>query len=70
MMIKIMKEIVKKISNKLLRYCIKIKKIIFFGIYDKLSAIDHTSFSQPSQKPEHLLVPPRDFGKVTLESSL
>ena len=38
--------------------------------YDKLSAIDHTSVPRPSQKSEHLLVHPRDLGKVALESSL
>ena len=38
--------------------------------YDKLSAIGHTSVSRPSQKSGHLLVHPRNLGKVAYESSL
>ena len=38
--------------------------------YDKLSAIGHTSVSRPSQKSVHILVHPRNLGKVANESSL
>ena len=39
-------------------------------IYDKLSAIGHTSVPRPSQKSGHLLVHPINLGKVAYESSL
>ena len=47
--------------------------LLVFGLhslYDKLSGIGHTSVPWPSQKSVHLLVNPRDLGKIALESSL
>ena len=37
---------------------------------DKLLAIYHPSLPRPSKKSVHLLVPPRDLGKIASESSL